>query len=114
MNHLLEVRGELSRIDFKKCWNQTKTAKLFQPTGVPSMARNPDTFSKHLRENNMFVIQKKRTDEATVLYVSCRALNSKLSYLCVSFEDNSMVVEVRSEDPEILDLLYQGILFISN
>ena len=114
MNHLLEVRGELSRIDFKKCWNQTSHIKVFPQTGIPPVLRNTDRLQNHYRANNMYVIQKKRSDDMSIVYLSCRALNGKLSYICLTMEEAALVIEVRSEDPELLDLLYQGVLFISN
>ena len=114
INHLLEVRGELTKIDFKTCWNQSKTTKVYPETAVPSACKNLESFGKLLRENNMFVVQKRKSDDETTLYVSCRAANNKLSFLSASFLDNTMEVEVRSEDPELLDLLYQGLMFLTN
>jgi len=114
INHLLEARGELAKVDFKKCWNQTKVAKVYPPAPVTSRLRNVDSFAKFLRENNMFVVQKKKSEEETLLYISCRAANNKLNYLCLAIASGMVEIEVRSEDSEVLDLLYQGILFLSN
>lgn len=115
VNHLLEVRGELAKLDFKKSWNQTKNSKVFPPTNPTSSMKNIDSYSKLLRENNMFVIQKKKTDsDEWQLHISCRAANSMLCYYRLTSDGSALEVEVRSDDPEILDLLYYGILFVSN
>lgn len=115
MNHLLEIRGELAKLDFKQSWNKTANTKVFPPVSAPVAMKNLDLFAKLLRENNMFVIQKKKDDEDIYqIYISCRAANGQLSYFCLVLNDDSLEVEVRSDDPEILDMLYQGLLFVSS
>ena len=114
MNHLLEVRGELTKSDFKQCYTNCRIARVFNAITSPPQCKNIDSFSKLLRENNLFVVQKKRSDDNTTLYISCRAANNKLSYISLDFVEDQMEAEVRSEDSEILELLYQSILFLAN
>lgn len=115
INHLLEVRGELAKMDYKKSWNQTKNSKVYPPIAVTAAMRNLDAYAKLLRENNIYVIQKKKSDnDEWLLHMSCRAANSMLCYYRLSCDGSTVEIEVRSDDPEILDLLYYGIIFVSN
>lgn len=115
MNHLLEIKGQLTKLDLKKSWNQTRHSKVYPPVSLPAIAKNSEAIANQLRENNMFVVQKKRDEEdQLMLYISCRVANQKLAFMCIELSSQKMGVEVRSEDPEILDLLYQGVLFALN
>lgn len=115
MNHLLEPRGELNKLDLKKSWNMTPDSKVFPAVTTPASMKNLDHLAKLLRENNMFIIQKKKDeDNIYQVYVSCRAAHGRLGYFCLLIDEDELEVEVRSEDPEIIDLLYQGLLFVSS
>ena len=115
MNHLLETRGELAKLDYKKSWNQTKNSKVFPPISLLPSMKNIDAYSKLLRENNIFVIQKKKGEQSDwQIHISCRAANNMLCYYRLTCDGTSLEVEVRSDDPEILDILYHGLIFVSN
>lgn len=116
MNHLFETRGELSKQDFKQSWNQSKASKVYPAMPAPASSSNLDQFAKLLRLNNMYVVQKKsQADGGGQVYVSVRSATGHLGYYCVTVDQEGLMeVEVRSEDGEVLDLMYHGLLFVIN
>lgn len=113
MNHLLEPRGELSKSDFKTSWASAACSKVFPRAPLPPLASNLEALCRLLRENNLFVIQKKREGSQTLLYISCRLSTGQLAFLNLALlQGEGMDVEVRGEEAAAFEGLYQGTVYL--